>query len=168
MSSLPTRKLVTGDVIQLEEGDKISADGRLVESQSFYVDVSILTGESLPVSRSAEPVAENIRASDAANLIFAGSTVAAGRGVAVVFATGTHTEFGQVAPLDVLQHSLIWLGIAVEWVLMLSIIYSPTLRKIFTTASLQPWQYLALLACPPLVLMADELRKRFLKLQKVA
>lgn len=96
---LPARELVTGDVIQLEEGDKISADARLVESQSFYVDVSILTGESLPASRSPEPVAENIRASDAPNLVFAGSTVAAGRGVAVVYATGSHTEFGQVARL---------------------------------------------------------------------
>jgi Ca2+-transporting ATPase len=96
---LPARELVTGDVIQLEEGDKISADARLVESQYFYVDVSILTGESLPASRSPEPVAENIRASDAPNLVFAGSTVAAGRGVAVVYATGSHTEFGQVARL---------------------------------------------------------------------
>ncbi|WP_407890456.1 HAD-IC family P-type ATPase [Scytonema sp. NUACC26] len=97
---IPARELVPGDVIQLEEGDKISADARLVESQSFYVDVSVLTGESLPVQRSPEPVAsENIRASDAANLVFAGSTVAAGRGLAVVYATGTHTEFGQVAHL---------------------------------------------------------------------
>jgi magnesium-transporting ATPase (P-type) len=100
LSIIPVRELVTGDVIQLEEGDKISADARLVESQSFYADVSILTGESLPVSRSAEPVtSEKIRASDAANLVFAGSTVASGRGVAVVYATGTHTEFGQVAHL---------------------------------------------------------------------
>ncbi|MGJ5676110.1 MAG: cation-translocating P-type ATPase [Nostochopsis sp.] len=97
---MPARELVPGDIIQLEEGDKISADARLIESQSFYVDVSILTGESLPVPRSCEPVAsENIRASDAANLVFAGSTVAAGRGLAVVYATGTHTEFGQVAHL---------------------------------------------------------------------
>ncbi|MFN6537508.1 MAG: cation-translocating P-type ATPase [Nostoc sp. EkiNYC01] len=96
----PARELVSGDVIQLEEGDKISADARLVESQSFYVDVSVLTGESLPVSRSCEPVTtENIRGSDAPNLVFAGSTVAAGRGLAVVYATGTHTEFGQVAHL---------------------------------------------------------------------
>jgi magnesium-transporting ATPase (P-type) len=99
LSLLSARELVRGDVIQLEEGDKISADARLVESQSFYVDVSVLTGESLPISRSTEPVAENIRASDAANLVFAGSTVAAGRGTAVVYATGTHTEFGQVAHL---------------------------------------------------------------------
>ncbi len=100
LCQIPARELVTGDVIQLEEGDKISADGRLVESQSLYLDVSILTGESLPVSRSHQPVAEeNMRASDATNLVFAGSTVASGRGLAVVYATGTHTEFGQVAHL---------------------------------------------------------------------
>ncbi|MDZ7991392.1 MAG: cation-transporting P-type ATPase [Nostoc sp. EfeVER01] len=100
LCTIPARELVPGDVIQLEEGDKISADARLVESQSLYVDVSILTGESLPVPRSSEPVAtENLRALDATNLVFAGSTVAAGRGLAVVDATGTHTEFGQVAHL---------------------------------------------------------------------
>ncbi|MBF2014660.1 MAG: cation-transporting P-type ATPase [Rivularia sp. T60_A2020_040] len=97
---IPARELVTGDVIQLEEGDKISADARLVESQSLYVDVSVLTGESLPVPRSAKAISiENIRASEAANLVFAGSTVTSGRGLAVVYATGTHTEFGQVAHL---------------------------------------------------------------------
>jgi len=97
---IPARELVSGDVIQLEEGDKISADARLVESQSFYVDVSVLTGESLPVSRSWESVTtENIHGSDAPNLVFAGSTVASGRGIAVVYGTGTHTEFGQVAHL---------------------------------------------------------------------
>jgi potassium/sodium efflux P-type ATPase len=100
LCQIPARELVTGDVIQLEEGDKISADARLVESQSLYLDVSILTGESLPVPRSHELVtAENMRASDATNLIFAGSTVASGRGLGVVYATGTHTEFGQVAHL---------------------------------------------------------------------
>ncbi|WP_414526371.1 cation-translocating P-type ATPase [Nodularia chucula] len=100
LSVIPTRELVSGDVMQLEEGDKISADARIVESQSLYVDVSILTGESLPVPRICEPVtAENIHASEASNLVFAGSTVAAGRGLAVVYATGTHTEFGQVAHL---------------------------------------------------------------------
>ncbi|WP_242049384.1 cation-transporting P-type ATPase [Aulosira sp. FACHB-615] len=100
LTVIPTRELVSGDVMQLEEGDKISADARLVESQSLYVDVSILTGESLPVPRISEPVTVlNIHASEASNLVFAGSTVAAGRGLAVVYATGTHTEFGQVARL---------------------------------------------------------------------
>lgn len=97
---LPARELVPGDVIELEEGDRISADARLVSSQSFYVDVSVLTGESLPVHRTSDAIAnEKIRASDAANLVFAGSTVASGRAQAVVYATGTHTEFGQVAHL---------------------------------------------------------------------
>ena len=77
---------------------RISADARMVSAQSLYVDVSVLTGESLPVARNAEPVTtEKMRASEASNLVFAGSTVAAGRGLAVVYATGTHTEFGQVA-----------------------------------------------------------------------
>lgn len=100
LCAIAARELVPGDVMQLEEGDKISADARLVETQSFYVDVSVLTGESLPVPRSVEAVpSENMRASEAPNLVFAGSTVAAGRGLAVVYATGTHTEFGQVAHL---------------------------------------------------------------------
>ncbi|MBU7583925.1 MAG: cation-transporting P-type ATPase [Nostoc sp. TH1S01] len=100
LTVIPTRELVSGDVMQLEEGDKISADARLVESQSLYVDVSVLTGESLPVPRISEPVtALNIHASEASNLVFAGSNVASGRGLAVVYATGTHTEFGQVAHL---------------------------------------------------------------------
>ncbi|BBD58512.1 cation-transporting ATPase, E1-E2 type [Nostoc sp. HK-01] len=100
LTVIPARELVSGDVMQLEEGDKISADARLVESQSLYVDVSVLTGESLPVPRISEPVtALNIHASEASNLVFAGSSVASGRGLAVVYATGTHTEFGQVAHL---------------------------------------------------------------------
>ncbi|MBE9236884.1 cation-transporting P-type ATPase [Anabaena aphanizomenioides LEGE 00250] len=100
LSVIAARELVSGDVMQLEEGDKISADARLIESQSLYVDASVLTGESLPVPRISEPVtAANIHASEASNLVFAGSTVAAGRGLAVVYAIGTHTEFGQVAHL---------------------------------------------------------------------
>src|SRR6476469_1227524 len=100
LGEIPVREMVPGDVMQLEEGDRISADARLVSAQSCYVDVSVLTGESLPVARSAEPVAtEKMRASEASNLVFAGSTVSAGRGLAVVYATGTQTEFGQVAHL---------------------------------------------------------------------
>ncbi len=98
LCEIPVREMVPGDVIQLEEGDRICADARLVSAQSLYVDVSVLTGESLPVARNAEPVTtEKMRASEASNLVFAGSTVASGRGLAVVYATGTHTEFGQVA-----------------------------------------------------------------------
>lgn len=118
---MPTRELVPGDVVQLEEGDRISADARLVSAESLYIDVSILTGESLPVARSAYPVAlreaipvrgeqmltrsgehllhEVVSPAEKVNLVLAGSTVSSGRGVAVVYATGAQTEFGHVAHL---------------------------------------------------------------------
>jgi Ca2+-transporting ATPase len=100
LQSIPARELVPGDVMQLEEGDRISADARLVSAQSFYVDVSVLTGESLPAARYAEPVPnDHLRPAEVSNLIFAGSSVAAGRGIAVVHATGMQTEFGHVAHL---------------------------------------------------------------------
>jgi Ca2+-transporting ATPase len=122
----------------------------------------------------SEPVtAANIHASEASNLVFAGSTVAAGRGLGVVYATGTHTEFGQDANvfacrservsifrLGFFSNRLIWLGIAVEWILILSIIFSPTLQTVFSTTPLKIDHWLMLLFCPLLILMADELRKR--------
>ncbi|MGB7416342.1 MAG: cation-transporting P-type ATPase, partial [Thermosynechococcaceae cyanobacterium] len=104
---IAARELVPGDVMQLEEGDRISADARLVSAQALYVDTSILTGESLPVSRTADPVvakgvipaAGKVQPAELSNLVFAGSTVAAGRGLAVVYATADRTEFGHVAHL---------------------------------------------------------------------
>lgn len=100
LTTILARELVPGDAIQLEEGDRISADARLVSAEALYVDVSVLTGESLPVARNAEPVANlTLRPVEVSNLVFAGSTVAAGRGVAIVSATGTQTEFGHVARL---------------------------------------------------------------------
>ncbi len=109
LQSILVREIVPGDPIQLEEGDspgerlrqRIPADARLVSAQSLTVDLSVLTGESLPVARSAQAVSSaQIRPAEAGNLVFAGATVAAGRGLAVVYATGTRTEFGQVAHPD--------------------------------------------------------------------
>ena len=121
LTQIPARELVRGDVIQLEEGDRISADARLVAAESLYLDVSVLTGESLPVARNPHPVRqreslpvrggkpltrhgeqpqhERANPADINNLVLAGATVASGRGTAVVYAIGTHTEFGQVARL---------------------------------------------------------------------
>jgi Ca2+-transporting ATPase len=76
LCEIAVREMVPGDVMELEEGDRICADARRVSAQSLYVDVSVLTGESLPVARNAEPVVtEKIRASEASNLVFAGSIV---------------------------------------------------------------------------------------------
>lgn len=103
---IPARQLVPGDVVQLEEGDRISADARLLSAQTLYVDVSVLTGESLPVGRNADPVPVpsvvsngKVQPAEIPNLVFTGSTVAAGRGLALVYATGARTEFGHVAHL---------------------------------------------------------------------
>jgi magnesium-transporting ATPase (P-type) len=65
--------------------------------------------------------------------------------------------------LGFFSNRLIWIGIAVEWALILSIIYFPMLQSIFATAPLYPTQWLMLLICPPLVLMADEFRKRLVR-----
>jgi P-type E1-E2 ATPase len=56
LQQISARELVRGDVMQLEEGDRISADARLVSAESLSIDVSVMTGESLPVARNAEPV----------------------------------------------------------------------------------------------------------------
>ncbi len=97
---IPAEELVPGDVMLLAEGDHVSADGRLVESAELQVDQSTLTGESRPVRRMAEPVLPNgLSRAELPNLVFAGTSVVAGTGRAVVFATAMNTEFGQIAHL---------------------------------------------------------------------
>ncbi len=91
--------LVPGDVVELEEGDHVPADCRVLQASQLYLDVAVLTGESLPVARSSGPVAQRLKTSEASNLLPAGTTVAAGRATALVYATGAETEFGQVAHL---------------------------------------------------------------------
>lgn len=92
--------LVPGDVIILAEGDKISADARLVEDNDLQVNQSTLTGESAPVRKTSEAVLRtNLTFSELPDMIFAGTTVASGTGKAVVYATGMKTEFGKIANL---------------------------------------------------------------------
>ena len=93
-------ELVPGDVILLEEGDRISADARLVDENELRVDQSTLSGESHPVRKTSEAVLrEDLTRTELPNLIYAGTTVAAGTGRALVFATGMDTEFGKIAHL---------------------------------------------------------------------
>jgi Ca2+-transporting ATPase len=93
-------ELVPGDVILLAEGDRISADGRLVDEDELRVDQSTLTGESYAMRKTREAVLRPaLSRFEVRNLVFAGSSVVAGVGTAVVFATGTYTEFGKVANL---------------------------------------------------------------------
>ena len=92
--------LVPGDLIELEAGDQVPADCRVIEAAALYLNAAVLTGESLPVVRTAEPQPQRLRTSEASNLLPAGTTVAAGRAQALVYATGGDTEFGQVAHLS--------------------------------------------------------------------
>ena len=93
-------ELVPGDVVLLTEGEKISADCRLVELAQLRVDQSTLTGESRPISKTTEAVAqEGLSHTEIPNLIFAGTNVASGTAKAVVISTGMHTEFGKIADL---------------------------------------------------------------------
>jgi len=93
-------ELVPGDLMVLGEGDNISADSRLVESFQLKVDNSTLTGESRPVRKDDEGLEDYEHPFvEMHNLIFAGTSVAAGSGKAVVFATGAKTEFNKIAAL---------------------------------------------------------------------
>jgi calcium-translocating P-type ATPase len=92
-------ELVPGDVLVIEEGDRISADARLI-SGSVEVDTSTLTGESMPVVRSAELSDLTVPVQQAPDLVFSGTTCIGGDARALVFATGMHTELGRIAALS--------------------------------------------------------------------
>jgi Ca2+-transporting ATPase len=96
--SVPARELVVGDVIFLHVGDKVPADGRLIEAANLQVDEAALTGESLPVEKQTAPLSSAALAvADRNNKVYAGTVVTYGRGRALVVATGMRTEFGRIA-----------------------------------------------------------------------
>jgi len=91
-------EIVPGDVLLLEEGERVPADARLIDAMGMRVDNSALTGESQPKRRIAEATDDGPWL-DFPNLVFAGTTVLSGHGRAVVFAVGMRTEFGKIANL---------------------------------------------------------------------
>ena len=99
---VPSEELVVGDIILLEAGDAVPADGRILESASLKIEEAALTGESLPVTKIAEAIklsetAKDVPLGDRKNMVYMGGTVVYGRGVAVVTATGMDTEMGKIA-----------------------------------------------------------------------
>ena len=96
---LPARELVVGDVILLEAGDMIPADGRLIENASLKIDESALTGESLAVEKNMDTILTEAPLGDRTNMLFSGSFVTYGRGKAVVTDIGMQTEVGKIAGL---------------------------------------------------------------------
>ena len=95
----PGREVVPGDVVVLEAGDSICADGRLLECASLKCDESALTGESLPVEKALEPIGGDVPLGDRKNMVFSGSFATYGRARFLVTATGMDTEMGKIAAL---------------------------------------------------------------------
>ncbi len=100
LRSLPARELVPGDRLELEAGDNVPADARLLGGFGVRVQEASLTGESVPVDKDAGGVfSENTPLGDRRNMVYLGTVVAAGRASAVVVATGMSTELGNIAGL---------------------------------------------------------------------
>jgi magnesium-transporting ATPase (P-type) len=96
---IDSRDLVPGDLVLLESGVRVPADLRLVSDTALQVDESLLTGESVPVTKRVDAVSANAALSDRVCMAYTGATVTAGRGAGVVVATGSSTELGAIASM---------------------------------------------------------------------
>lgn len=102
ITSVRSEDLVIGDIVSLEAGDAVPADGRLIENASLKIEEAALTGESVPVTKFIDFIqlsdtANDIPLGDRKNMVYMGSTVVYGRGAAVITATGMDTEMGKIA-----------------------------------------------------------------------
>ena len=122
---VPAETLVPGDVILLQRGTVVAADGRVISARALTVSEAALTGESLPVAKSAQALgARSVPLGDRVNMVYRGTIVTGGSGRAVVVATGAHTEVGRIqrlvgatmAPETPLQRQLGDLGEQLVWV----------------------------------------------------
>lgn len=97
---IPSKDVVPGDILVLEAGDLITADGRVIESYSLQVNESSLTGESLSVDKVTDKIeSQEVALGDQKNMVFSGSLVTYGRALVVVTSTGMKTEIGKIATL---------------------------------------------------------------------
>ena len=96
---IPAEDLVPGDVVLLESGDRIPADLRLVDAKNLRTEEAALTGESVPIDKTTEAVAEKATVGDRAGMAFSGTLVSSGRGTGIVVATGSNTELGRINQL---------------------------------------------------------------------
>lgn len=101
ITNIKSEELVVGDVVILEAGDSVPADGRIIECASMKVEEAALTGESVPVEKTADTIdlgeEKDIPLGDRKNMVYMGSTVVYGRGAAVICDTGMDTEMGKIA-----------------------------------------------------------------------
>lgn len=127
VQEVDARDLVVGDVVLLEAGDVVTADMRLIEASGLHIDESVLTGESVAVEKTPEPLPAETGLADRANMAFKGTAVTRGTAEAIITATGMATELGRISDLaqsaeadaspleqrlDRLGHRLVWLTLA--------------------------------------------------------
>ena len=98
-SQVPAENLVPGDIVFLQSGDKVPADLRLLRVKELRIEEAALTGESVPVDKSKDPVSENAPIGDRKGMAFSGTHVTYGTGMGVVVATGDHTEIGRIGEM---------------------------------------------------------------------
>ena len=97
--SISSKSLVPGDIIILNEGDKVLADCRIIQNNNLRVNEAVLTGESFPVEKSLKTLSKNIVLAERVNMLYAGTSISDGNCIAVVVETGEKTEFGKLAEL---------------------------------------------------------------------
>ena len=97
--AVPAEELVAGDCVLLEAGDRVPADLRLLRASSLKLDEAMLSGESVAVDKSADPVVVDAALGDRFSMAYSGTLVAAGQGLGVVVATGPRTELGQISTM---------------------------------------------------------------------
>src|SRR6056297_3393503 len=97
---IDSSKVVPGDILIIEEGDRVTADGRLIEADNLAIDESALTGESDPVNKQIGKIKEEeVPLAETNNMVYMGTAVTRGNGVAVITATGVKTEMGKISDL---------------------------------------------------------------------
>jgi Ca2+-transporting ATPase len=97
LAEVPAEELVPGDIVAFEAGDVVTADGRIIKAATVEIDEAALTGESLPVAKSLDPVAEDAPLGDRHNMAFMNTNVTRGAGEMVVTSTGMSTEVGHIS-----------------------------------------------------------------------
>ena len=148
--NVDTADIIPGDVVLVEAGDRIPADGRLLTATNLEIEEAALTGESLAVAKTLDVAAEDAALGDRKCMTFMNTTVTRGRGEFVVTATGMNTEMGKIAgllastesdksplqkQLDTLAHSLAKLaGVIVALVFIIGLISGDSLSDLFLTA----------------------------------
>jgi len=98
-TTIPADRLVPGDVVLIEAGDRVPADLRLIRARNLRIDEAILTGESIPADKAAMPVPEGASLGDRTSMAFSGTFVVSGQGAGVAVGTGVHSEFGRIGTL---------------------------------------------------------------------